>query len=73
MYAVLAVVVAFIWGLRLWLRDAEEYAVGTLDRARRILRTVLGLGPGHPRPLDELQPRRRFGLSLDSRPPPLTA
>ena len=73
MYAVLAVVVAYIWGLRLWLRDAEKHAVGTLNRARRILRTVLGLGPVHPRPLDGRQPRRRFGLSLDSRPPPLTA
>jgi hypothetical protein len=73
MYAVLAVVVSFIWGLRRWLRDAEDHAAGALNRARRILRTVLGLGPVRPRPLDELQPRRRFGLSLDSRPPPLTA
>jgi hypothetical protein len=73
MYAVLAVVVALVWGLRLWLRDVEDYAAGTLNRAGRILRTVLGLGSGHPRPLDGLQPRRRFGLSLDSRPPPLTA
>lgn len=73
MYAMLAVVVSFVWGLRLWLRDAEDHAVGTLNRARRILRTVLGLGPVHSRPFDGLQPRRRFGLSLDSRPPPLTA
>ena len=73
MFAVLAVVVAYIWGLRLWLRDAEEHAVGVLNRARRILRTVLGPGPVHPRPLDGRQLRRRFGLSLDSRPPPLTA
>jgi hypothetical protein len=73
MYAVLAVAVAFIWGLRLWLRDVEDHAVGTLNRARHLLRTVLGLGSGHPRPLGGLQPRRRFGLSLDSRPPPLTA
>ena len=72
-YAVLAVVVALVWGLRLWLRDIEEHAVGTLDRAHRILRTVLGLGSGHPHPVDGIQPRRRFGLSLDSRPPPLTA
>jgi hypothetical protein len=73
MYAVLAVVVAFIWGLRLWLRDVEEYASGTLNRARRVLGSALRRGPRHPRLVDELQPRRRFGLSLDSRPPPLTA
>jgi hypothetical protein len=73
MYAVLAVVVAFIWGLRFWLRDAEEHAVGTLNRARHLLRTVFGVGSSHPHPHDGLQPRRRFGLSLDSRPPPLTA
>jgi hypothetical protein len=73
MYAVLAVVVALIWGLRFWLRDAEEYASGTLDRARRILWSALRVGPSHSTPVGELQPRRRFGLSLDSRPPPLTA
>jgi hypothetical protein len=74
MYAALSVVVALVWGLRLWLRDVEEHAAGTLSRARRILRTVLGLASAHPRPVDGLQPRRRFGLSLDSRPPPpLTA
>jgi hypothetical protein len=73
MYAVLAVLVAFIWGLRFWLRDAEEHAVGTLNRARHLLRTALGIESSHPHPHDGLQPRRRFGLSLDSRPPPLTA
>ena len=50
MYAVLAVVVAFIWGLRLWLRDAEDHAVGTLDRARRILRRCSASGRCTPDP-----------------------
>ncbi len=72
-YAVLAVGVALVWGARRWLRDAEEYAVSTLDRARRILGARSRPARPRPRPADELQPRRRFGLSLDSRPPPLTA
>ena len=41
MYDVLAFVVALIWGLRFWLRDAGEYASGTLDLARRILWSAL--------------------------------
>jgi hypothetical protein len=72
-YAVLAVLVALVWGMRRWLRDVEEYAVSTLDRARRILRARSGRARVRPHPADELQPRRRFGLSLDSRPPPLPA
>ena len=48
MYAVLAVVVALIWGLRLWLRDAEDHAAGTLNRARRILRTCSASGRRTP-------------------------
>jgi hypothetical protein len=72
-YAVLAVLVSLAWGMRRWLQEVEEYAVATLDRARRILRAGSRRARVRPHPTDELQPRRRFGLSLDSRPPPLTA
>jgi hypothetical protein len=72
-YAVLAVLVSLAWGMRRWLQEVEEYAVATLDRARRILRAGSRRARVRPHRTDELQPRRRFGLSLDSRPPPLTA
>ena len=72
-YAVLAVLVAVAWGVRRWLDDIEEHAFRTLDRARRMLGSALLRLPSHGRPGDDTAPRRRFGLSLDSRPPPLTA
>lgn len=70
-FAMLSVLVALAWGLRRWLHDVEAYASHTLDRVRRILSTKLTRESSHPRPADDLEPRRRFGLALDSRPPPL--
>jgi hypothetical protein len=72
-YALLAVVVAVAWGVRRWLDDIEEHVIRTLGRARRMLGSVPLRLPSHTRPGDDGAPRRRFGLSLDSRPPPLTA
>lgn len=72
-YAILAVLVAVAWGVHRWLDDVEEHAIRALDRARRMLGARLLRLPSHVRPGDDTAPRRRFGLSLDSRPPPLTA
>lgn len=73
-FAVLAVLCALAWGVvRSWLAEYEEYAQATVARARRLvgrcaLRRV-------PRPSADLASplRRIFGLSFQSRPPPLTA
>jgi hypothetical protein len=72
-FALLAVLVSVAWGVRRWLGDVEEHAFRTLDRARRILGASLPHLPRQSRPADDTAPRRRFGLSLDSRPPPLPA
>jgi hypothetical protein len=72
-FAVISVVCALAWGaVRSWLADYEEHAQATVARALRLA----GRAPLHvPRPrLDPLVPPRRiFGLSFESRPPPLTA
>jgi hypothetical protein len=70
-FAVLAVLFAFVWRFARWLHDVEDYARGTLARARRVLTAVLRTRPAHPRPADDSRPRRRFGLAFESRPPPL--
>jgi hypothetical protein len=72
-FAVLAVLVAFAWRFARWLHDVEDYARGTLARARRVLTAVLRSRPAHRRPTDDAGPRRRFGLAFESRPPPLAA
>lgn len=69
-FAVLAVLVAFAWRFAGWLHDVEDYARGTLARARRVLTAVLRRRPAHSRPTDDSGPRRRFGLAFESRPPP---
>ena len=72
-FAVISVVCALAWSaVRSWLADYEEHAQATVARALRLA----GRAPLHvPRPrLDPLVPPRRiFGLSFESRPPPLTA
>ena len=71
-FAVLAVVVALVYGVvSNWLADWESYARETAACASR-------LGHGvrlQPRPGERLAipPRRLFGLAFESRPPPLTA
>ena len=74
-FAGVAFVVALVWQFASWLYDVEEYAVRTIARARRIL--TAALTPStlrvHSRAADDAAPRRRFGLSFESRPPPLSA
>jgi hypothetical protein len=72
-FGVLAVLCALVWaGVRGWLADYEEYAQATVARA---LRLVGRSAPFQPRPsaLLAIPPRRIFGLSFESRPPPLPA
>jgi hypothetical protein len=69
-FAVLAVLCAFVWAaVRDWLADYEQYAQETVARALQLVgrRTVQV-----PRPSLELAipPRRLFGLAFESRPPP---
>jgi hypothetical protein len=72
-FAVLSVAVALAWrAVRDWLADVEHYTEKTLAYACRLLRR--SAPPVRPvRPLDDLGPRRLFGLSFESRPPPLAA
>jgi len=72
-FAVLAVVLALAWGIvRDWVSDVEQYAAATFARAWRAVRAS-----GEPlrrrRPSDRRAPRHLFGLSFESRPPPLRA
>jgi hypothetical protein len=74
-FAGLAVVVALVWQFASWLYEVEEYAVRTLARVQRILTAALtpSTRRAHSRAADDVAPRRRFGLSFESRPPPLPA
>lgn len=74
-FACLAVVIAVIWRLATWLYEVEEYAFRAIDRARQILDAALRVDTrvAHARASDDTAPRRRFGLSFESRPPPLPA
>jgi len=72
-FAVVAVLCAIVWrAVRGWLADYEEHARSTRDRAllragRARLRVV------RPRVELVIPLRRIFGLSFESRPPPLAA
>jgi hypothetical protein len=73
-FAVFALGVAIVWRLASWLYEIEDFA----DRAFEQVRRILGAPPvrlhaRHGRPSDDAGPRRRFGLSFESRPPPLPA
>ena len=74
-FAGLAFVVALVWRFASWLYEVEEYAVRTIARVRRILTAALSpsIRRAHSRAADDAAPRRRFGLSFESRPPPLPA
>ena len=72
-FAVLAVVIAFAWRLARFLHEIEAFADRTLRRVRSVLARVERVRQQHPRADDDTAPRRRFGLSFESRPPPLTA
>jgi len=72
-FAVLSVVAALVWrGVACWLVDYESYAAASAAFARSL--TAGGSMPhaAHPHE-DESAPRRLFGLSFESRPPPLAA
>jgi hypothetical protein len=73
-FAVLAVLVALAWGaVASWLREYERYAEDTCARAERIAHGADELpGNAHARPTAPA-PRELFGLSFESRPPPLPA
>lgn len=69
-FAVLAVLCAFGWGVvRRWLADFEEYAQETVARAMR-LATRSALTPPRRPGAVSAPPRRLFGLAFESRPPP---
>jgi hypothetical protein len=71
-FAVLAILLAIGWAaVRDWLRDVERYTAATIARARAILRPAPLRYPA--RPVDDRAPRHLFGLSFESRPPPLPA
>ncbi len=70
-FAVLAVLVAVVWGaVSRWLADYETYAAATFAQARRLVAT-----PSLPAPRSaagaRVAPRRLFGLAFECRPPPL--
>ncbi|HEY1514619.1 MAG TPA: hypothetical protein VGF66_12795 [Gaiellaceae bacterium] len=72
-FAVLAVVIAFAWRLARFLHEIEAFADRTLQRVRSVLARVERVRQQHPRADNDTAPRRRFGLSFESRPPPLAA
>jgi hypothetical protein len=74
-FAGLAFVITLVWRFASWLYEVEEYADRTIARVRRILTAVLTASTrrAHSRAADDAAPRRRFGLSFESRPPPLSA
>jgi hypothetical protein len=74
-FAGVAFVVALVWRFASWLYEVEDYAVRTFARVRRILTVALTPSTlrAPSRAADDAAPRRRFGLSFESRPPPLPA
>jgi hypothetical protein len=72
-FALLAVLVALAWRLAGFLREIEAFADRTLERVRSVLARVERVRQRHARADDDTAPRRRFGLSFESRPPPLPA
>jgi uncharacterized iron-regulated membrane protein len=70
-FALLAVLIALAWRLAGFLHEIEEFADRTLARVRRVLARVERVRQRHPRADNDTAPRRRFGLSFESRPPPL--
>jgi hypothetical protein len=72
-FAVLAVLMALLWGaVQRWLADYERYVLEASASARSLI--VDGGGRGaFPAPLVAVPPRRLFGLAFESRPPPALA
>lgn len=72
-YALLAVLVALAWRFASYIDDVEDYARRTFALAHRALTNVLPDVGAYAPTTDDLAPRRRFGASFESRPPPLPA
>ncbi|HZT90845.1 MAG TPA: hypothetical protein VFA05_02300 [Gaiellaceae bacterium] len=72
-FAALSVLAALAWGLARWLHAVEAYAERTIARAHRLLSARRRARAAFARARDDAAPRRRFGLSFESRPPPLAA
>jgi hypothetical protein len=73
-FAVLSVLAALAWRLAGWLREVEEYAEHTFARVRRLItRALRARAARWPRVRDDADPRTRFGLAFESRPPPVAA
>ena len=71
-FAVLAVLVAVVWGaVAGWLADYERFAEATVAHAHRAVRTSQTVPVR--RATDARAPRRLFGLAFESRPPPVPA
>jgi hypothetical protein len=71
-FAVLAVVVATVWGaVAGWLADYERFAEATVADAHRAARAARAVPVR--RTTDGRPPRRLFGLAFESRPPPIPA
>jgi hypothetical protein len=72
-FAVLAVLVAVLWGVVAgWLADYERFAEAAIAHAHRALTAYQP--PPARRPADARgAPRRLFGLAFESRPPPVPA
>lgn len=69
-FAVLAVLCAFVWAaVRDWLADYEQYAQETVARALQLAWRRLAQLP-RPTLALAIPPRRLFGLAFESRPPP---
>jgi hypothetical protein len=72
-FAVLAVAVAFLYGVvARWLTDYERYAEAAVARAYDVAAAQAEPRP-HSAPEVTRTPRRLFGRALESRPPPLPA
>jgi hypothetical protein len=71
-FAVLAVLVAVVWGaVAGWLAEYERFAEATVAHAHRAIRASQTAPVG--RATDARAPRRLFGLAFESRPPPVPA
>jgi len=71
-FAVLAVLVAVVWGaVAGWLADYERFAEAAVARAHRAIRVSTPLPIR--RTTEARPPRRLFGLAFESRPPPVLA
>jgi hypothetical protein len=70
-FGVLSVVVAFLWAaVAGWLAEYERFAEATIADARAAACSA-SLPPPRRRDDDAGSPRRLFGLSFESRPPPV--